>query len=458
MSSVRFRLFLLLIITSGSVGASGYLTWTSYEKYRSFNRGLAQSYYLQDKISSLNALRFDKDTSTELQTHRASLTPQHRMEALSHIIQAYNDRNPSLLNKRRAFFEKVEQEYRSFVRPQITYLESRITYYGSICLISTLVSLFLTLIYVQRSVFRPLKDLSQKMVDFLNQKYTYQFSVPEPNEVGHLQGTFNAMAQRVLTNMEELKALDQAKSEFLSIASHELRTPLTSIKGSLSLLKSGIVGEMNEAAANLMTIALTETDRLIRLINDLLDLAKIEARKFPLNCNWTPLSGLVESTFQSLQGLASTAEVELVAQNHPPVEVYMDSDRIRQVLTNLLSNAIKYSPKGAQVHLDAFTDDRGLLWMEITDEGRGIAPEDQELIFQKFRQATSPQNPLVKGTGLGLAIAKALIEEHGGEIGVRSTPGEGSTFYFSLPKWKFSKASFSQAENNETDEGLEVAA
>jgi signal transduction histidine kinase len=289
-------------------------------------------------------------------------------------------------------------------------------------------------------VFSPLKDLSQKMVDFLNQKYTYQFSVPESNEVGDLQGTFNAMAQRVLTNMEELKSLDQAKSEFLSIASHELRTPLTSIKGSLSLLRSGIVGQMNEAAENLMNIALTETDRLIRLINDLLDLAKIEARKFPLSLNWTSLSSLVDSTFLSLQGLTRTAGVELVADSLPPVEVYMDSDRIKQVLTNLLSNAVKFSPKGSHISLTSYTDDKGLLWIEITDQGKGIAPEDQELIFQKFRQATSPQNPLVKGTGLGLAIAKGLIEEHGGEIGVRSTVGHGATFFFSLPKWKFTKA------------------
>lgn len=453
MSSVRFRLFLLLLFTSVSVGYSGYLTWTSYKKYIGLQHSLGLSYTLQDKVTELNAWRFSKDDSESLQALRAKLHPEHRMDALSNIIQSYNDKNQGLLKQRRDFFLKVEQEYRNYVRPHLIYLESRISYYGSICLVAIFSSLLLTLFYVQRSVFRPLKDLSQKMVDFLNQKYTYQFSVPEPNELGHLQGTFNAMAQKVLTNMDELKSLDQAKSEFLSIASHELRTPLTSIKGSLSLLKSGIVGDMNEAAANLMNIALTETDRLIRLINDLLDLAKIEARKFTLNFNWSNFPDLVKSTFDGLQGLAHTASVELHA-DLPPVEVYMDQDKVKQVLTNLLSNAIKYSPKGGQVSLHSYTDNTGLLWVEVSDQGRGIAPEDQELIFQKFRQATSPQNPLVKGTGLGLAIAKAIVEEHGGEIGVRSVSGEGSTFYFSLPKWKFSKASYDDLDS----QSMEAAA
>lgn len=452
MTSIRFKLFALLMLTIGSVGGSAYLTWTSFKAYHEAQQSLATSYQLQDEIENLDATKHDPVLAEKLQHERALLNPKQRMEALSDVIQSYNDKNPKLLATRAKFFNRVEKEFRDFLKPNIEYLWKSIAYYGLMCILFTFSSLFLTLIYVQTSVFKPLKDLSQKMVDFLNQKYTYQFSVPESNEVGHLQGSFNAMAQKVLTNMDELKSLDQAKSEFLSIASHELRTPLTSIKGSLSLLQSGIVGQLNEAAQNLMTIALGETDRLIRLINDLLDLAKIEARKFPLNLGWSPLAELIHSTNQCLQGLAQTAHVELVAENIPPIEVYIDNDRIKQVLTNLLSNAVKYSPAGGQVKVNVLTDQAKGLWVEITDQGRGIAPEDQDLIFQKFRQATSPQNPLVKGTGLGLAIAKAMIEEHGGEIGVRSSPGKGSTFYFLLPKWKFSKAA--AAASNGSQEAI----
>ncbi|MDE2021057.1 MAG: HAMP domain-containing histidine kinase, partial [Patescibacteria group bacterium] len=238
---------------------------------------------------------------------------------------------------------------------------------------------------------------------------------------------------------EELKTLDQAKSDFLSIASHELRTPLTSIKGSLSLLRSGIVGKLNDMAENLLQIAETETDRLIRLINDLLDLAKIEARKLPLSTGWHSLEAVVDQTIQSLQGLAQQAKVDLIHTQIPKIEVNMDKDRIHQVLTNLLSNAVKYSPKGAPVVVHCDLTAQNQLVIEVRDHGRGIDPHDQELIFQKFRQITNQKNPLVKGTGLGLAIAKAVVEEHGGEIGVKSQPGQGSTFYFTLPQWRFEK-------------------
>jgi signal transduction histidine kinase len=167
-----------------------------------------------------------------------------------------------------------------------------------------------------------------------------------------------------------------------------------------------------------------------------LDLAKIEARRFPLHQKWYSLNGLFHATSESLHGLASQAGVRLVASSELPMEVYMDTDRIQQVLTNLISNAVKFSPRGSNVEIVSSSQDDGSVLIEVRDQGRGIAPADQELLFQKFRQVTNLEQPLVKGTGLGLAIAKALVEEHGGTIGVRSTVGRGSTFYFTLPKWR----------------------
>ncbi len=178
------------------------------------------------------------------------------------------------------------------MREQLTYLEKKLMYYGSLAIFIMLLGFVGLQLFISRSVIRPLHHLSRKMVDFLNDRYTYQFSVPSSDEIGRMQSTFNSLAQRVISNMEQLKTLDQAKSEFLSIASHELRTPLTSIKGSLSLMRSGVVGNMNEMADNLLTIAENESDRLIRLINDLLDLAKIEARKLPLHQDWHSFSSL----------------------------------------------------------------------------------------------------------------------------------------------------------------------
>lgn len=202
-------------------------------------------------------------------------------------------------------------------------------------------------------------------------------------------------------------------------------------------MRSGVVGKMNEMAENLLTIAENETDRLIRLINDLLDLAKIEAQKLSLSQDWASFNDLVKVSLESLQGLAQQAGVNLRAEALPPFEAYMDRDRIQQVLTNLLSNAVKFSPKGSTVIVTAEVNEKQEITIEVRDQGRGIAPEDQDAIFQKFRQATNSKNPLVKGTGLGLAIARALVEQHGGEIGLRSVVGEGSTFYFTLPEWRF---------------------
>lgn len=437
MNLIRFRILFLITVALSIVGGFGYLTVSSFDQYSRINRSLNTSFYLQDKVEGLDVWKFSNSSLEDLRNHRRVLPEEHRANALSDIIQAYASRNPTTLRKRSDFFVRNEVEYRKYLFPLVYYLERRIEYFGLITLASMVLALLISYLYLRRALFNEIDSLSRKMVDFLNQRYTYQFTVPSPNEMGHLQATFNSLAQRVLSQMDELKSLDRAKSDFLSIASHELRTPLTSIKGSLSLLKTGVVGKLTDACANLVNIAEQETDRLIRLINDLLDLAKIDARKLPLTKKWTPISELIKPCLDSLQGLARTANVFLVSGEFPPVEVNMDKDRVLQVLTNLISNAIKFSPKNSTVTVSVVVDESDRLVFKVTDQGKGIAPEDQELIFQKFRQATNAENPLVKGTGLGLAIAKALVEEHRGVIGVDSTPGVGSTFYFTLGEWRF---------------------
>jgi signal transduction histidine kinase len=437
MTSIRFRLFAFCMLFAGTTLALAYGAYDCFQTLRERRQQIEISYAIRDQLQDLDTVKPNGETFRQLQSYRKRMWPPRRMEEFSNLLQAINEGNPRPLRERHQVVIKNEIEFQRFTREELNYLEKRLLYFGSLALgVLALGFLFLQY-FLAHSVIRPLQDLSRKMVDFMNDRYTYQFSVPAPDEIGHMQATFNSLAQRVIANTEELKTLDQAKSEFLSIASHELRTPLTSIKGSLSLMRSGVVGKINEMAENLLSIAETETDRLIRLINDILDLAKIEARKLPLQAEWGSLNELIETSLASLQGLAQQANVELVAQAMPPLDVKMDRDRIQQVLTNLLSNAIKFSPRGKAVIVSANITDAHELILEVRDHGRGIAPEDQELIFQKFRQATNAKNPLVKGTGLGLAIARALVEEHGGQIGVRSTPGEGSVFYFSLPEWRY---------------------
>lgn len=437
MSSIRTRLFFLMVMFAGATVTLGYLAFESFDNYRSSRKQLDLSYLIREEIRDLTPGKIPPETQRRLQAYRAGLKPQKRMEALSNLIQSLNEGNTRLTRERNTVFLKNEAEFQRYTRSELDYLEKRMMYFGSLVLLILTLGFFGLQLFINNSVLKPLKDLSRKMVDFLHDRYTYQFSVPPPDEIGHMQATFNSLAQRVLSNVEQLKTLDQAKSEFLSIASHELRTPLTSIKGSLSLMRSGVVGKMNEMAENLLSIAENESDRLIRLINDLLDLAKIEARKLPLHQDWHSFNDLTKTCLESLGGLASTAGVQLACEPMAPIDGYMDNDRVQQVLTNLLSNAIKFSPQGATVSLRCEINEKQELLIQVSDRGRGIEPQDQDAIFQKFRQASNSKNPLVKGTGLGLAIARALVEQHGGEIGVRSVPGQGSTFYFTLPEWRY---------------------
>jgi signal transduction histidine kinase len=445
LTSIRFRLLVLMSLFSGTTLTLGFVSYVNFKDYRQSRHQLEVSHYLRQELSDLGSLKAGGEAIKKVQPYRSQLLPTRRMEELSDLIQATNEGNPRLLRERHSVFLKNEAEFQRYTREQLSYLEDKLLYFGALTIATFILGFVGLQMFVAFAVIRPLKDLSRKMVDFMYDRYTYQFSVPGSDEIGHMHATFNSLAQRVISNMEELRTLDQAKSEFLSIASHELRTPLTSIKGSLSLMRSGVVGKMNEIADNLLSIAETETDRLIRLINDILDLAKIEAQKLSLHQDWRSLNGLVNTCLQSLQGLAQHAEVQLVAEAMPPLEVHMDGDRIQQVLTNLLSNAIKFSPKGKSVVVRAKVNEKHQLVIEVCDQGRGINPQDQDAIFQKFRQATNAKNPLVKGTGLGLAIAKALVEQHEGDIGVRSTPGEGSVFYFTLPEWRYTSEKSAEA-------------
>ncbi len=387
-------------------------------------------------VSYREALRLQNDVDQSFQIENVGYNKENAATEL--LPQVRDSAFKALATKNggaRQHFQKVEQEFRRFALKKIEYLHQKTIFYSSLCGLMMILSIVVSWLYLHLTLFSPIRLLSRRMNDFLTHKYSYRFSQPKKNEVGTLHATFHIMAQRVLHTMDELKNLDHAKSEFLNIASHELRTPLTSIKGSLSLLHSGILGSLNEASQQLVTIAQTETDRLIRLINDFLDLAKIEAGQLPIQKKYENVIEFLNSNALSLQGFAQAADVELevLAQ---PLEVLIDKDRIQQVLTNLVSNAIKFSPAKSKIQIVCLINEHNLVQIEVKDQGKGIAPEDQELIFQKFRQATNSSQPLVKGTGLGLAIAKALVDEHKGQIGVRSTVGQGSSFYFTLPEWR----------------------
>ena len=238
----------------------------------------------------------------------------------------------------------------------------------------------------------------------------------------------------IFNDISERKKVDQMKEEFISTVNHELRTPLTSIKGSLGLVVGGQVGDLPDKVKSMLKIAYENCDRLSLIINDLLDINKIEAVKASFQKTTIHVNTLIDNAILSNQGYAEKFDVKFQWQpvEDDDVSVSGEENRLIQVLSNLLSNAIKYSPKGAQVVITTNHDNKEVR-VSITDSGPGIPLEFQGRVFEKFTQVDSSNTRQVGGTGLGLAITKDIIEGHGGCIGFKSEPGHGSTFYFDLP-------------------------
>jgi signal transduction histidine kinase len=454
MNLIKFRvrfLFWSAVICVLFFGLRGYKSYTILAtQYELLN----QSAGLRNAALDIDPKNFNRDLKQQLQEYKKNITEVGRAENISDLIQAYSNHDAHLVDLRRGAVMMSEKTFYQKTLLLIEYWQKRFILNLILAAVGPILAFSLLVVFLKSSLFKPLRQLTNRMMDFLVDRYSFQFSQPVNNEMGSLQRTFNSLAERVINNMDELKSLDQAKSEFLSIASHELRTPMTSIKGSLSLLASGIAGPIEPAARKLIEIAETETDRLIRLINDLLDLAKIEARRLPLNLAWVRWHELASKTAEGLSAFAYNAKVQLIFEASVDYELYIDRDRIQQVLTNLISNAVKFSPEGGKIYIRPLESSNQYIEIQVQDEGPGIVIEDQELIFQKFRQAANAENPIVKGTGLGLAIAKALVEEHKGTIGVFSKRDHGAMFYFSLPEWRKQPNAATAAQIPEQDPSL----
>ena len=226
-------------------------------------------------------------------------------------------------------------------------------------------------------------------------------------------------------------ALDRLKDEFISTVSHELRTPLTSIRGALGLLSSGILGELNEKASNLLRIATSNSDRLVRLINDILDLERIQSGRAPITFRPVPLSQIVHQAIEGMAPVADAAGVQLL-HDTTKVEVSGDVDRLLQVMTNLLSNAVKFSPPNSSVSVMMRPGATGVT-LSVIDQGRGIPADKLETIFGRFQQVDASDSRQKGGSGLGLAICRTIVQQHSGRIWAERNPVRGSTFRVFLP-------------------------
>jgi signal transduction histidine kinase len=274
-----------------------------------------------------------------------------------------------------------------------------------------------------------------------------------PGELGQLATAFDDMVESLEKHQtqqrleEELRRqnealaeenrrvqeVNQLKSEFVSLVSHELRTPLTAISGYLDLLTEAPGAQSTTKQQELLGIVKRNAERLVKLIDDLLDLSRIEAGKVELSITAVDIVAVITEVVSLLQPQIEAKGQELsFDRTHSLPAVAGDAERIRQILINLLSNAHKYTPQGGQIWLTARAED-GWVRIDVRDNGIGLSPDEQAHLFDRFFRARQPAMESVEGTGLGLPITRLLVDMHGGRITVTSAPGEGSTFSFTLP-------------------------
>lgn len=254
---------------------------------------------------------------------------------------------------------------------------------------------------------------------------------PAEASISKLQLKGETIFTVILRDTSDRRVIERMKDEFISIVSHELRTPLTSIHGSLGMLASGLLNAESDTGKRLLEIAVDSTERLIRLINDVLDVERIESGKVTMNRQPCNVTDLITQAANVMQAMAEKFGVTLSIMPLS-IEVWADSDRIIQTMTNLLSNAIKFSPQGSTVWLSAIDQGEQILF-QVKDQGRGIPADKLEIIFERFQQVDASDSRNQDGTGLGLAICRNIVQQHGGKIWVESELGKGSTFYFTLP-------------------------
>jgi PAS domain S-box-containing protein len=248
----------------------------------------------------------------------------------------------------------------------------------------------------------------------------------------------------VIVDISERKRMDRLKDEFVSTVSHELRTPMTSIAGSLGLLVGGAAGVLPEPATRLLDIAHSNCQRMVRLINDILDIQKLESGRVVFNLTRIEVRSLVEQTVEAMRGFAEGFDVRLrLDGSSVSAEVSADTDRLAQVVTNLLSNAIKFSPSGQEVVIAVVQRGDSVI-ISVRDHGQGIPDEFKQRIFEKFAQADGTDTRMKGGTGLGLSIVKQIVLRLGGQVTYGDGPDCGTIFSVELPAWDKARDASSQ--------------
>ena len=291
---------------------------------------------------------------------------------------------------------------------------------------------FLAGVQVARSVVLPLRHMEIAAARIAQGDYAQRLVPEGPQEVQDLAAQFNHMAARVEESIAEIRKQEDLRREFVAAVSHELRTPITSIQGFVTALSDDVSGSP-EARQRHLAIVAEESHRLARLVDDLMEFAKLEAGQLTVRPEPFDLADLVRSCAASVEPAARQSGVQVAALGaSEPLRLHGDRDRIAQVVLNLLYNALRFTPEGGRVDV-TLSRSGGVAQVSVTDTGPGIAPDDLPLIFERFYKGKQQGRRPMGGTGLGLAIARGLVGAHGGRIWAESQVGKGSTFTLWLP-------------------------
>ena len=283
------------------------------------------------------------------------------------------------------------------------------------------------------SLIGPVQQMEARLEQIATGDFTQAVRVSNRDELGALAANLNRVSAELGRLNEELEAANRHKSEFLANMSHELRTPLNGVIGFSEVLRDQLFGELNDKQAEYVHDIHTSGRHLLSLINDILDLSKVEAGRMELELVTFHLPMALESALTLLRERATRHGIALGFEVDERLGEFVGDERkIRQVLLNLLSNAVKFTPDGGRVDVRAVLED-AVVRVTVSDTGAGIASEDQSKIFEAFSQVGSDQARKHEGTGLGLTLTRRFVELHGGEISVESAVGKGSTFAFTLP-------------------------
>ncbi|MDH3327601.1 MAG: HAMP domain-containing histidine kinase [Desulfobulbaceae bacterium] len=278
---------------------------------------------------------------------------------------------------------------------------------------------------ITRSIKKPLDVMRAKTIEISHGNFRGDLVVKSPPVIAELASAINTMCHK-------LQEVDDIKSDFFSHMSHELRTPLASIKEGTTMLLEGLGGEISEKQQRILSIVIQESNRLIVLVNSLLDLSKMEAGMLKYQFTPTDLSTLVKKSLDALTPLAEAKKISVNNRIGTLQPVNVDQERMLQVFRNIIGNAIKFTPENGKIKLEAKVKEN-FVEVAVHDSGIGIPKEDLERIFLKFQQVIPAKGDKIKGTGLGLATVKQITLAHGGKVWATSQVGQGSTFYITLP-------------------------